>query len=292
MQKHAYLIMAHNEFEILKKLLIELDYEWNDIYIHIDSKAGKIDYDEYKKCVKYSKVEFIERKSITWAGESQIECEIRLFEYAKKFKYKYYHLISGVDFPIKTQKRIHDFFEKNEGKEFIEFWDRPLKEYEYRVKYFYPLQEKIGRYTNDVKTLILRVISKMYVGVQFLCGKNRLNEMQGELKIGANWVSVTDEFVGFLLENKSDIINRFYQGVAADELFVQTLCWNSKFRDSISNQKTRLIDWDRGNPYTWQENDVEEIMKSPCLFVRKVTQNNCLVERIQERLCKEEKNER
>lgn len=196
-----------------------------------------------------------------------------------------------MDFPIKTQKQIHDFFDKNKGKEFIEFWDRPLKEYEYRVKFYYPLQEKIGRYTNDIRTLILRIISKIYVGIQILFRKNRLIDTNSELKIGSNWISVTDEFVSFLLENKSDIINRFYQGVAADELFVQTLCWNSKFKDSISNQKIRLMDWDRGNPYTWEENDIEEIMKSPCLFVRKVTQNNCLVECIQERLHKEEKNE-
>lgn len=31
-RKHAYLIMAHNEFEVLKKLIIILDDKRNDIY--------------------------------------------------------------------------------------------------------------------------------------------------------------------------------------------------------------------------------------------------------------------
>ena len=43
MKKHAMLIMAHNQFEILEKLLIMLDHERNDIYIHIDRKSGYID---------------------------------------------------------------------------------------------------------------------------------------------------------------------------------------------------------------------------------------------------------
>lgn len=38
MDKHAYLIMAHNEFDILEKQLILLDDYRNDIYIHIDKK--------------------------------------------------------------------------------------------------------------------------------------------------------------------------------------------------------------------------------------------------------------
>ena len=37
--KHAYLIIAHNEWEILHTLLTMLDDERNDIYLHIDRRA-------------------------------------------------------------------------------------------------------------------------------------------------------------------------------------------------------------------------------------------------------------
>ena len=36
--KHAYLIMAHHRFDVLKMLLTDLDYKDNDIYLHIDKK--------------------------------------------------------------------------------------------------------------------------------------------------------------------------------------------------------------------------------------------------------------
>ena len=48
MGKHAYLIMAHNEFYILEKLLKLIDDERNDIYLHIDKKAKNFNFDKIK----------------------------------------------------------------------------------------------------------------------------------------------------------------------------------------------------------------------------------------------------
>lgn len=36
--KHAYLILAHNEFAVLKYLLQSIDDDRNDIFIHFDRK--------------------------------------------------------------------------------------------------------------------------------------------------------------------------------------------------------------------------------------------------------------
>lgn len=38
--KHAYLIIAHNEPEVLRRLVKSVDDKRNDIYIHIDKKAN------------------------------------------------------------------------------------------------------------------------------------------------------------------------------------------------------------------------------------------------------------
>ena len=39
--KHAYLVMAHQRPDLLKKLLESLDDKRNDIYLHIDKKANE-----------------------------------------------------------------------------------------------------------------------------------------------------------------------------------------------------------------------------------------------------------
>ena len=56
MKKHAYLIMAHTQPELLKMLLKKLDDERNDIYLHIDSKAKEYPLDELAAVLKKSKV--------------------------------------------------------------------------------------------------------------------------------------------------------------------------------------------------------------------------------------------
>ena len=38
--KHAYLILVHNDFEILGQLIRAIDDERNDIYIHFDRKVA------------------------------------------------------------------------------------------------------------------------------------------------------------------------------------------------------------------------------------------------------------
>ena len=43
--KHAYCILAHNNFHQLQTLINCIDDERNDIYLHIDKKAVK-DYNE------------------------------------------------------------------------------------------------------------------------------------------------------------------------------------------------------------------------------------------------------
>ena len=64
--KHAYLIMAHNEWDMLNKLIQALDYPNNDIYLHIDKKADLKKVNIYK--TKYSKVFLKKRMVINWVG--------------------------------------------------------------------------------------------------------------------------------------------------------------------------------------------------------------------------------
>ena len=63
---------------------------------------------------------FIKRIKIRWGGFSQIKCELLLLKAAYKKNYDYYHLLSGVDLPLKTQITSTIFY-KNKGKEFIHF---------------------------------------------------------------------------------------------------------------------------------------------------------------------------
>lgn len=119
--KHAYLIIAHNEPLILKTLISLIDDKRNDIFLLIDSRSNLIPQN-INISPRYSSLYYCNRVPIYWGDYSQIQAEMLLFETAFKHgPYTYYHLLSGVCLPIKSQDYIHDFLDKNNGKEFVGF---------------------------------------------------------------------------------------------------------------------------------------------------------------------------
>ena len=56
MIRSAFLIVAHNNFEMLKFLIKSLDSEEHDIYIHIDKKCGDIDYSQFESIIFWEQV--------------------------------------------------------------------------------------------------------------------------------------------------------------------------------------------------------------------------------------------
>lgn len=60
--KHAFLIIAHNEYPVLEVLLSMLDDERNDIYLHIDKRATEL-FQQIKKCQNAESRLLFNRKS-------------------------------------------------------------------------------------------------------------------------------------------------------------------------------------------------------------------------------------
>lgn len=120
-KKHAMLIMAHNQFEILEKLMIQLDHERNDLYIHIDRKSRGFNSGYFEHICQKSKVVFVPRMSVHWGDSSMTECELRLMEVALNSgeDYLYLHLLSGSDLQIKKTGQIHNFFDQHPDNQFI-----------------------------------------------------------------------------------------------------------------------------------------------------------------------------
>lgn len=284
MKKHAYLIKAHHQFELLKKLLMLLDDERNDIYIHIGLDVT-FEKEELQKVVTRSTLYFTDRIHEQWGGYSQIQSELILFGTAWKRGYEYYHLLSGADLPLKTQDEIHTFFEMHRGKEFIYFCPKTFwEESKYKYEQYHWLQEKVGR----KKQGFFCFLEKLSLFVQRRMGVSR--HVSGmEYCLGANWVSITHELVQFILENEENIYKMFHATLCADEFFIQTLVWNSeKYKKNVFlleddyYASLRLIDWKRGNPYIWKEKDYEELMEAPHLFARKFdeTVDSCIIDKI------------
>lgn len=71
MKNHAYLIMAHTQFQQVIKLIKLIDDEENDIYLHIDKKvkdAHKIFSSTIAPVVNKSNIYFISKNYVQWGG--------------------------------------------------------------------------------------------------------------------------------------------------------------------------------------------------------------------------------
>ena len=270
MTKHVYLIKAHHQFKLLEKLIKLLDHPRNDIFIHI-SKNTDFDRSRLEKCVAFSKLYFIAPVKEQWGGYSQIQSELALLRAAVPGRYIYYHLLSGADLPIKCQQEIHQFFEENNGKEFLQFSGESFcRKSGHKYKYYRLFQEKIGRKQKG----IYYTIEKLSLFLQRKSGVDR-TEKNTIYQCGANWFSITHDLAQYILKNEKKIYKMFHATLCCDQFFIQTLVWNSRFRNNVFSIKDdvfsclRLIDWKRGNPYVWRKCDYFELINAPHLFARK-----------------------
>ena len=82
--RHAYLVMAHNEPEVLAILLSMLDDPRNDIYLHIDRRAVELrrQFDTWHP--RHSRLFLLDDpEAVYWGDISQVKAELKLFEAAQ-----------------------------------------------------------------------------------------------------------------------------------------------------------------------------------------------------------------
>lgn len=268
------MIMAHNEWGLLQQLITLLDDERNDIFILIDKKVrAKPNIIAEKSVVRF--VPDSLRVDIRWGTSSLVEADLTLLEYAYSFSpYEYYHLLSGVDLPIKGNNYIHNFFSENKGKEFVGFMPySKTNTYEQRLRYYHFFVPKTR------KRSLRKYVPLVFHDILLFCQKALHIKRYPDIEIrkGEMWVSITEQFAKYTLERKLDIFRKIQYTQLVDELIWQTVIWNSPFRNSIYTLTSehdgcmREIDWKRGRPYVWgqDEHDFEILMKSNKLFARK-----------------------
>ena len=261
MKKHAFLIMAHNKYDQLRKLIELLDDERADIYLHIDKKSEL----PVGLKTKHSQLYLFQSIDIQWGGYSQIACELLLLREAVAKGYEYYHSLSGIDLPLVSNDEFYAFFQVNRGKNYISamrleegkhetFWNRMMY---YRVFH-----------DNRLPKIVKRIFNKLSVMIQmpFI---DRTRKIPFELYLGDSWFSITDEMARFVVNNNYP--NVFKQTICGDELFIPSIAMASPYKDTVTGTTMRYIDWQYGgdHPKVFTIKDYDELMNSGCLFARK-----------------------
>lgn len=281
MGKHAYLILAHKNMGQLRKLIELLDDERNDIYVHVDAKATGFRPEILQEAVRHSTLRILpERLSVNWGGVSIMRSELLLLKAAlADGAHDYYHLLSGMDLPIKSQKEIHDFFDAHQGKEFINLWEFKKSTLS-RFRYYTVFPEGEGRFRT-------RIVNHIFKGLQMMVG-HKINR-DVDFRFGSQWFSITHDLAAYVVGHEEWLEKVFRHTSTCDEIFLPTLVWNSPFRDRlfvdkpVKSQKEqnlsnmRFIDWTRGesvrHPWTFRAYDLPLLESVEHLWARKFDEN-------------------
>lgn len=262
--RHAYLIMAHNQFEVLQRLIDRLDDPRNDIYVHIDRKVRQLP----TLHARHSGLHVLsDRVSVVWGDVTQIKAEYVLFDAALAGgDYEYFHLISGIHYPALSQDAIHAFFAMHSG-----------------VSFFSPLhfgkteiQDKLGRYHFFLVHLLSPNRMLFKLSHQLWRAASKTQRVLGIHRDtswvhakASNWCSLTPDAVRAVMARRREMEHRFRHTFCGDEFLVPTILEDAGLPYKCTD-RILYVEFTPYTPKVLTKDDFAAITHSGCLFARKV----------------------
>lgn len=258
----AILILAHKNLIQLNALIKKLDNNFN-IYIHIDHKSNIKPED----IVPSPKLRITKQYPVYWGSYNQILATYTLMKSAYLDDNDYYLLISGQDFPVKSNSYMLDFIESNKYNDFIEYEILPRKDWHdggfERVLYFWENRDERG-----LLSFLLKHIRKYQRPISFFQRK-----MDCPFFGGANWFNLSKSTMQKVVKyvDNNNYLARFKCTRCADEIWLQTLLMSKLHMTFLINDSLRYTDWKSGPEYPriMRSSDINMINNSPALFARK-----------------------
>lgn len=279
MMKHAYIVCAHNEPEILRVLLRLIRDPRNDVFLHVDAESHGLD-SEMEKLRAEGSVILLPRHKVRWGALSMVRMELEAFEFVRKHgRYSRYHLLSGVDLPLKSQDYIHNFCDvENPDREFVGVY--PAEE-SFKIPLYTEYRRFFMEWHATRNPFIRKPITVVRQASYYFQRVLRLKRhFPLEIHRGDQWVSLTEKAVDYLLSKKAEILQTFKQVYCPDEMFVLSCLMASPLRerllkgDGSPNGCMREIDWKSvgtgaAHPHVWTMADWPRLSASTKLFARK-----------------------
>lgn len=277
--KHAFLIMAHNQFLSLKELISVLDDERNDIFVHFDKKNKEIP----SLSTRHSRIVVLKNRiNVIWGDVSQIQAEYALYKEAfEPGKYAYYHLISGVHFPLKSNSELHRWFNARNGACILR-----------KVPYGNDeIAMRFGRYHFFLKHLISKrpFVNKTYhLGWRFLLWCQRVLGITRDTSFihgkASQWCSLTEDAIKLILDNEKVVLYNFRRSFCSDEFFILSVLTNSSI-PLIFDDRICYVDFVNTTPKVFSVTDLDILFASDALFFRKMADSSLvLAKKIEERI--------
>jgi hypothetical protein len=241
----AYLISAYSHPDLLARMIRALNTESAFFFVHID---GKVNIKPFLALIHpgHNIIFLSNRAQVFWKGYGQVQAILNLIDEATSFAdrqkepFKYYVLLSGTDYPLKSNAYIHDFFEKSDSTEYILYWKLSdfWQQWVYKIEQYHFLDLRLTNPRNSIPYLNLRAFYTRVHGLVHRLIPKR-SYLEGLIPFGGPefWMLTHDAvtyILSFMREHKR--FESFYRLTESPvEMVFQTILLNSSFAEKVSN---------------------------------------------------------
>ncbi|MCR5753635.1 MAG: beta-1,6-N-acetylglucosaminyltransferase [Acetatifactor sp.] len=249
----AFLNLCHCEPEIVaraaRKLCAHPDF---DMYIHVDEKQDIASFLEAVKGIP--RVYFTGRRyKVYWGGYHAILATMELLRdaFSSQRHYDYFVTLQNLDYPIRSNMEIADFFEADPAREYIRGCNiAHTKVWEFARKYrlYYKKDTPLGgknqpRLLKLAYNLVMGLLSCTTI---FHNGVIRENGEQYEIHYGCAQWAVTRACAEYILkfhETHPKFNRKMAKMQFPDEEYVHTIVHNSPFKEKNFKYNEPMQKW-------------------------------------------------
>jgi hypothetical protein len=206
-------------------------------------------------------------------GIQHIQAILQLLECAyedNKNEKFYCHVLTGQDCLCRTKQELFDFFSEDSFKNYMSCSESKDNNFRYRTFYrndWINYKSKIGKFLTKCGYILQRMV-----------GINRKPPFGYKVFKGMVYVSITNEFVDYILEYlKTPEGKKYFKWIkwcfVPEEFFFQTIAMNSKYASTVEKNNYRYALWKEkhgSQPGILDEVDYSDIIDSNAFFARKM----------------------
>ncbi|PRY48131.1 core-2/I-Branching enzyme [Geodermatophilus tzadiensis] len=276
----AYIISAYRSPHQLLRLISRIQGRETTVLVHVDKKSGDEIMNPIASALSGTpNVHLLERHVCHWGDFGHVAASLKgiRFIVERRVKCDRVVLLTGQDYPIKSNAAIRDFFAAHSDREFIEHFPLPRADWYRggmpRLEHWHlwlggrhielPKDEAHPGHEGPVQLLVNKVLP-------------RRRPVPGDRRPygGGGYWSLTRAAVEYLHQvlQEEPAYTRFFRRVyIPDEIFFQTLLLNAPLQDRVVNDDLRYTVWRDGaqSPAVLAVDDLDDLATSHGLFARK-----------------------
>ena len=267
----AILITAYTEWDLLLRLVGKFDNSFN-IYIHIDAKVNiptlvKLELE------KISNIRFVGQVyKVNWGGMRHVDaimhlCDLALSDTANT----YFHLISGVDYPLYPTRFLHEL---NNKYNYFETFSLPSSNWEgggyNRIEYYHLLDNLDIKKEREYNRYLESLERQKRSGI-------KRETPSSPLYGGSTWWSLSRHCLEYIIKNSCSLYDSLVDTFVPEEILFPTIFQRYPNAETLVNKNLRYIDWTYRNgnaPAVLDMSDLIAMMQGPFLFARKFSHHS------------------